>query len=105
MNAFDIAADELEAQTELNRLQARGVIRLMLKDAGFDASEAASNTLRIVVAQTLPGKLETHGISATQGAQVAEAVCDALKASPAKNELNRGLEAMLDRLESLRSRR
>jgi hypothetical protein len=62
-NLFEIAALKLEAATELNRLEARGTLRIALKAAGLDAGALTLAQLRVVLDKVLPGELETRDIA------------------------------------------
>ena len=43
---FDFAAERLEARTELDKLEARGTLRIALKKAGFQAAGIGLPSLR-----------------------------------------------------------
>lgn len=60
---FDRAAKELEACSSLNRLEARGTLRIALKDSGFDAKSVAPDQLRVVIERLLPQHLRDRGVS------------------------------------------
>ena len=77
MNAFDACCDALEAASALDRLQARGTVRIALKQAGLDASRVRAAELSVVIDQCLPAELQSRGI-----ADVA-AVCERLHAAVA----------------------
>ena len=62
--AFETAASVLEQSTTLDRLEARGTIRLALKEAGFDARSVRTAELRVVVETLLPRELSARGIDA-----------------------------------------
>lgn len=72
---FDRVCEALEEATELSRLEARGTVRLALKEAGLDARSASSDQLRVVLEKLLPGELSSRGIAD------AAAVCERLLAS------------------------
>jgi hypothetical protein len=63
---FDFAAERLEASTPFSRLEARGTLRIALRDAGLDAS-AGPEELAIVLRKVLPDELVKHGIEAGDG--------------------------------------
>lgn len=60
---FDIAADQLGANTEMDRLAARGTLRLALKQAGLDPQSLTVAQLRAVFEKLMPGELEARGVS------------------------------------------
>jgi len=61
--AFEKASEELEHCTSLDRLEARGTIRLLLKEAGLDAKRVRSLELRKVSERLLARELENRGVS------------------------------------------
>ncbi len=60
---FDVAAERLEASTEMARLAARGTLRLALKEAGLDAQNLTLPQLRVVFEKLMPKELETRGVT------------------------------------------
>ena len=77
---FDLAAHQLERHSSLSRLEARGTLRLTLKDAGIDPNYLTPAALRVVFEHLMVSELEARGIAD------AEAVCrralDGVSASP-----------------------
>jgi len=71
--AFELACEVLERDTSLDRLEARGTIRLALKAAGLDAHDAAPDQLSVVVENLLAGELKARGI------ENGDDICAALK--------------------------
>lgn len=61
--AFEWVCDAIEAGTSLDRLEARGTMRLALKAAGLDARDATPDQLGTVLSRVLPGELESRGIA------------------------------------------
>ena len=59
---FDFVAEELERVTVLEKLEARGTIRLALKAAGFDPREVSSSQMAVVLEQVMPAELRPRGI-------------------------------------------
>jgi hypothetical protein len=60
--AFTTACETLEGSTSLDRLEARGTVRLALKQAGLDAGTVSPSQLRVVVEKVLPVELESRGV-------------------------------------------
>jgi len=60
---FDLAAEKLEARTEMDRLAARGTLRIALKEAGLDANKLTVTQLRAVFEKLMPKELEARGVS------------------------------------------
>jgi len=65
--AFDYVCGQLEEKTELDRLAARGTVRLALKQAGLEARSVAPEQMKVVVEKLLPGELSCRGIAAGAG--------------------------------------
>jgi hypothetical protein len=76
---FDLAAEHLERQTSLDRLEARGTLRLALKQAGLDPNGLTLEQLGVVFARILPGELQTRGVDG------AASLCDAVMKSVANS--------------------
>jgi hypothetical protein len=74
-NVFDHVAGALEAATNLDRLEARGTLRLALKEAGLDARGVRAEEMKVVVGSVLPGELSTRGIEG------ADALCQQIASS------------------------
>ncbi len=60
---FDLAAERLEHHTGLDRLEARGTLRIALKVAGLDPSAFTVGQLCVVFEKVMPGELEKRGVS------------------------------------------
>ena len=71
--AFELACAVLEHDTSLERLEARGTVRLALKAAGLDAHNVAPDQMAVVVANLLPHELKSRGVKDGDG------VCAALR--------------------------
>lgn len=61
--AFDFLCDALERETSLDRLAARGTVRIALKEAGLEARTAQATQLLVVVEKLLPGELTNRGVA------------------------------------------
>ena len=71
--AFELTCTVLEKDTSLDRLQARGTVRLALKAAGLDPHNVTPDQMAVVVANLLPQELKSRGVKGGDG------VCAALK--------------------------
>ncbi len=78
---FDCAAEWIEKRTSLERLEARGTLRLALKTAGLDPATLTLEQLRVVFERVLPGELDLRGVSEAAG--LCEAMMDEIARSPA----------------------
>ena len=61
--AFETACTCLEQATSLDRLAARGTIRLAAKQAGFEPKTVSPQQLGVVVKKLLPAELASRGIA------------------------------------------
>jgi len=60
--AFDFVCEQLETGSSLDRLEARGTVRLALKAAGLEARSVSPGEMKVVVEKLLPGELATRGV-------------------------------------------
>jgi hypothetical protein len=65
--AFDLVCARLEADAFLDRLEARGTVRLALKQAGPEARRVTPHQMAVVVARILPEELSSRGIEGGAG--------------------------------------
>ena len=61
-HAFGVVCDALENATSLDRLEARGTVRIALKSAGLDARTVNASQLRVVIEKVLPDELKSRGV-------------------------------------------
>jgi len=66
--SFEWVSQELERITSLDRLEARGTLRLVLKKAGLDASSVTAKQMEVVLRQLLPRELQSRGVEDGGGA-------------------------------------
>jgi hypothetical protein len=60
---FDLAAERLENHTGIDRLEARGTLRIALKAAGLEPKNLTGGQLQVVFEKVMPGELESRGVS------------------------------------------
>ena len=60
--AFVWTCEELERCSDLNRIEARGTVRIALKEAGFESRGVQPDQMRVVIEKLLPAELSTRGI-------------------------------------------
>jgi hypothetical protein len=60
---FDFAAERLEHHASLDRLEARGTLRIALKSAGLAPNNLTGAQLQVVFEQVMPGELDSRGVS------------------------------------------
>jgi len=61
--AFGFTCEEIERATSLDRLEARGTVRLALKQAGLEASSVTPHQMGVVLGELMPAELDTRGIA------------------------------------------
>ena len=64
---FDVVAGALESGSELDKLAARGTLRLALKQAGLDARSVTREQMTVVIEKVIPGELGTRGVDDVDG--------------------------------------
>ncbi len=67
IDLFDFAAERLEQHTSLDRLAARGTLRLALKASGLSPTGLRVEQLRVVLEKVLPDELEKCGVDGARG--------------------------------------
>ena len=73
---FDYTAAQIEERTSLDKLAARGTVRLALKAAGLDPGAVTTRQMLVVLKSVLPGELTRRGIE--QAEQVCQRTGEAL---------------------------
>jgi hypothetical protein len=66
-SVFDFTAERLEQQTSLDKLAARGTVRLALKAAGLDPGSVSTRQMLVVLKSVMPGELAKRGIEDAAG--------------------------------------
>jgi hypothetical protein len=59
---FDQAAETLESLTDLDRLEARGTLRIALKEAGLDAKNLTLPQLETIFERVMPQQLDLRAV-------------------------------------------
>ena len=59
---FDAVAQALQKRTSFDSLQARGTLRLALKDAGLEAKSVTPAQMRVVLERLLASELRSRGV-------------------------------------------
>lgn len=65
--AFEWLCEAIEAGSSLERLEARGTVRIALKEAGLEARTATPAELAVVVQKILPRELRNRGVTDDAG--------------------------------------
>jgi len=66
-NAFEWLCNTLESSTGLDRLAARGTVRIALKQSGLEPNAATADQIQVVLDRVLPGELANRGIDGADG--------------------------------------
>ncbi len=61
-HCFEAAADFLERESTLDRLTARGTLRIALKSGGLQASSATADQIKVAIEKLLPAELSSRGV-------------------------------------------
>ena len=64
--AFTHVCEALAGLTQMDRLQARGPVRLALKQAGLDPATVTPREMSVVVGKILPAELAARGIASPE---------------------------------------
>lgn len=75
---FEWLSEQLEQKTALSRIEARGTIRLVLKDAGLDAATVTPAHLGVVITRLLPDALTKRRV--TDAGKLCDALLEDLRA-------------------------
>ena len=69
---FEFISAKIEERTELGKLEARGMIRIALKEAGLDTRGVTAEQMSVMLQKTMPREL------VARGGERAEELCDSL---------------------------
>jgi hypothetical protein len=94
--AFDWTCQEIERLTSLDTLEARGTVRLALKEAGLDARSASPHQISVVVDRILVAELQARGIDNAD--QVCESLAISLKSQEPMSGTGESPEEVFKRL-------
>jgi hypothetical protein len=94
--AFELVCEELEQRSSLGRLEARGTVRLALKQAGLDAAKVMVQQMTVVLREVLPRELETRGLG--DPASLCEALAERLSGLDLDADIGDTPEAVFGRL-------
>jgi hypothetical protein len=63
---FDFVCEQLEQRTNFDRLEARGTVRIALKQAGVEVRSVNVEQMMVVVSKLLPAQLQSRGVEDDQ---------------------------------------
>jgi len=78
--AFSFTCEELERSTSLDRIEARGTVRIALKEAGLEASSVSPHQMRVVLKELMSAALEKRGVEGAAG--LCSAIANGLASLP-----------------------
>ena len=78
---FEMVAKELERRTDLSKLEARGTVRLALKEAGLEGRSVTVEQMIVMLRKVMPDEMRSRGVERPE--QICEAIITALKSSGA----------------------
>lgn len=93
--AFEFACGQLETRTSLDRLAARGTVRIALKQAGLEPRSITPEQMAVVVQRILPGELGSRGVDG--GEEICQAILGGLR-SVARGAVAETSDAVFKRL-------
>ena len=64
---FEFIAAKIEGRTGLDKLEARGTLRIALKEAGLDSRGVTTEQMSVMLQKTMPAELVARGIEAAEG--------------------------------------
>lgn len=64
---FDFIAAKLQERTDLDQLEARGTVRIALKEAGLDPRNVTVDQASVMLEKTMPKELESRGVADAYG--------------------------------------
>ena len=90
-SVFDFTAERLERSTSLDKLAARGTVRLALKAAGLDTGAVDSRQMLVVLKSVMPDELQRRGVDDAAGVcqRIGEALAKASLSAEASDGADR----------------
>ncbi|MDJ0853082.1 MAG: hypothetical protein QNK04_32325 [Myxococcota bacterium] len=79
-SVFEVVAGEVERRTDLSRLEARGTVRLALRESGLDARGVTADQMVVILRRVLPGEMRSRGIDDPE--QICAAILVTLSRAP-----------------------
>lgn len=60
--AFEFVCDRLEVVSKISRIEARGTVRLALREVGKNPAHVSTQDMATIVAKVLPRMLQSRGV-------------------------------------------
>ena len=64
---FEFIAGKIQEQTDLDQLEARGTVRIALKEAGLDPRSVTVGQMSVMLDKTMPRELMARGVDNADG--------------------------------------
>lgn len=93
---FDALAEELEARTSFDSLEARGTVRLALRKAGLEPGKLTREHTNALVEKILPEELRARGVDEVDG--VCHALLRRVAGMPDESAVGHRPETLFERL-------
>ncbi|MEQ9072452.1 MAG: hypothetical protein RLP09_01280 [Sandaracinaceae bacterium] len=102
---FDWVAEALEEETSFSTIQARGTVRLVLKEAGISPFELTVAQLEVLIDRLFHAALVTRGVAPERATGVCTALAEGLRARASRGDLEAHGESAHDVFARLGRRR
>lgn len=97
VDLFSFVADELEQCTQLDRLESRGTLRIVLKESGIDPRMVTQKQFCVVLESVARGALESRGVEGAE--QVCAVLVEKVQSAPVDSwETTHDVDEIFDRL-------
>lgn len=73
---FEFVCERLETMAKMSRIEARGTVRLALREVGKNPTHVSTNDMCTIVSKVLPRMLQTRGLK--EGAQICHEIAQQL---------------------------
>ena len=94
---FDFAAKQIERRTSFDRLESRGTLRIVLKQAGLEAKTVTASQMCVAIDQLLAEELEKRGIG--EAAAICRSLIQSVADAPTNDsDLVKGVDEIFGRL-------
>lgn len=93
---FDLVCEQLEREAKLSRLEARGTLRLLLKEVGLDAQQVSKGAAMLAVDRFLERALRVRGVADAE--RVKDHVLQVLRETTLEGPLTEDPEAIFGRI-------
>ena len=94
---FSFVADQIEQCTPLDQLEARGTLRIVLKNSGLDPKTVTRKQICVILESVAPDELESRGVGEARA--ICVALIEQIQSQPADRwEASHDVDEIFDRL-------